>query len=242
MFHFKTFFPIYSCKHCFPSCGPSWPLGTLICKSLNLRYVRYLSCTSELFWLIGSWEEKFSMISHHICIFVIFSPLKKTWPFICIILNSLHPRMICTKFDWNWPTGSEGEDFFFNINTCNIFPICGYSWPPCTMIWTNLILHYIRKLSCKYELFSLSNTWEDFSMAQPHFCDYLPFDWLIIYCFTSRSWIFQLYGDVSPLKRTWLFIWNDKNNKFWIPFTQGWFVPCLIEIGLLVLEKIFFSM
>jgi hypothetical protein len=44
-------------------------------------------------------------------IFVIISPLKRTWPFIYIILNPLDRRMICTKLDWNWPTGS-GEDFF----------------------------------------------------------------------------------------------------------------------------------
>jgi hypothetical protein len=29
-------------------------------------------------------------------------------------------------------------------------------------------------------------------------------------------------------------------EQFKIPFTQGWIVPSLIEIGLLVLEKIFF--
>jgi hypothetical protein len=27
-------------------------------------------------------------------------------------LNSLHLRIICTKFDWIWPTGSGEEDFF----------------------------------------------------------------------------------------------------------------------------------
>ena len=40
-------------------------------------------------------------------IFVIISPLKKTWSFISTNLNSLHPRKICTKFDWIWPAGSE---------------------------------------------------------------------------------------------------------------------------------------
>jgi hypothetical protein len=27
-------------------------------------------------------------------------------------LNSLHPRLICTKFDWFWPAGSGKEDFW----------------------------------------------------------------------------------------------------------------------------------
>jgi hypothetical protein len=30
------------------------------------------------------------------------------------------------------------------------------------MIWTNLNLYYIRKLSCKFELFWLNDFWEDF--------------------------------------------------------------------------------
>jgi hypothetical protein len=37
--------------------------------------------------------------------------LKRTWPFIWTNLNSIHPRIICAKFDWIWPAGSEEEDF-----------------------------------------------------------------------------------------------------------------------------------
>jgi hypothetical protein len=82
MFHFRMFFPIYLCKNCFPSCGPSQSLGTIIWTILNLHDVRKLSCKYELFWLSGSREEKFSMTSPHICIFVIISPWKRTWSFI----------------------------------------------------------------------------------------------------------------------------------------------------------------
>ena len=41
--------------------------------------------------------------------FVIISPWKRAGPFIWTNLNPLHPRMLCAKFDWNWPSGS-GED------------------------------------------------------------------------------------------------------------------------------------
>jgi hypothetical protein len=41
---------LYMCD----SCGPSRPLGPIICTSLNLHYVGKLSCKSELFWLSGS--------------------------------------------------------------------------------------------------------------------------------------------------------------------------------------------
>ena len=47
------------------------------------------------------------------CIFaicVIISPLKRAGPFIWTNLNPLHPRMLCAKFGWNWPSGSGEED------------------------------------------------------------------------------------------------------------------------------------
>ena len=47
----------------------------------------------------------------------------------------------------------------------------------------------------------------------PYFCDYLPFE-----------------GGHGP--------WFEQT---WIPFTQGWFVPSLIEISPVVLEKKIFS-
>jgi hypothetical protein len=43
-------------------------------------------------------------------IFVIIPPLKRTWPFFWTNLNSTHPRIICTKFDWIWLTGSGEAD------------------------------------------------------------------------------------------------------------------------------------
>ena len=33
-------------------------------------------------------------------------------------LNPLHPGMLCTKFGWNWLSGSGEEDFF---NFTNVF-------------------------------------------------------------------------------------------------------------------------
>jgi hypothetical protein len=43
------------------------------------------------------------------------------------------------------------------------------------MVCTNLNLHYIRKLSSKYELFWLSGSLND-PTPFLHFCDYLPFE------------------------------------------------------------------
>ena len=38
---------------------------------------------------------------------------KSRWcsAFIWTNLNPLHPRMLCAKFGWKWPSGSEEDDF-----------------------------------------------------------------------------------------------------------------------------------
>jgi hypothetical protein len=41
------------------------------------------------------------------------------------------------------------------------FPYCAPSRPPGTMMWTILNLHYIRYLSCKYDLFWLCGFGEE---------------------------------------------------------------------------------
>ena len=43
-------------------------------------------------------------------IFRYHSPLERVWHFILKNLNPLHPRMLCAKFGWNWPSGSGEED------------------------------------------------------------------------------------------------------------------------------------
>jgi hypothetical protein len=107
------------------------------------------------------------------------------------------------------------NDIFFNINTCKYsFPYCDSSWPSGTMVWTNVNLHYIRQLSCKSELFWFSGSGKDFEW--PH----------SIFAFL---WLSPLWRGPDPLF-----------EAFRVTYTQGWFVPTLIEIGPLVL-KIFFN-
>jgi hypothetical protein len=57
------------------------------------------------------WRRRFLNDTTHFYIFVIISPLKRTWPFIWTNLNSFHPRIICTKFYSIWPAGSGEDDF-----------------------------------------------------------------------------------------------------------------------------------
>jgi hypothetical protein len=110
-FILKDSFVYTKCKNRFPSCGPSRPQRTIICTTLNPHYVRKLSCKSELFWLSGSREEMFS-ISPPYLHFCDYFPLEMNQVLRLDIFYSLHPRMISTKFDWNWPAGSEEEGFF----------------------------------------------------------------------------------------------------------------------------------
>ena len=81
--------------------------------------------------------------------------------------------------------------------------------------WTSLNLLYPRMICAKSGLNWPSGSGEDLSMAPLQF------------------YIFVI---ISPLKKTWLFIWTNL-----IPFTQGEFAPSLIEFGLLVLEKKIFK-
>jgi hypothetical protein len=60
-------------------------------------------------WLkLAQWFWRKKNLNDHIpfLLFCYYLP----WPFIWTNLNSLHPRIICTKFGWFWPAGS-GEDF-----------------------------------------------------------------------------------------------------------------------------------
>jgi hypothetical protein len=138
-------------------------------------------------------------------------------------LDSLYPRMIYTSLIEIGLLVLE-KVLFFNINTCKYgFPYCGPSRHPWTMMWKILYLHYmyIRKLSCKYDLFWLSGSVEKKK-------EIINFKWPHpIFAFL---WLSPRWRGPGPLFQ-----------QLRIPFTQGWFIPSLIEIGLLVLEKIFFS-
>jgi hypothetical protein len=167
--------------------------------------------------------------------------------------------IICTYFDWSWLAGSG--DFFFNINTYIImfFPIVASPDPLGTMVWANLNLHYVSKLYVNMTHFGsvvLEKTIFKWLHPYSHFCDYLPFEkdlqafsqkilrprWKFIrgndctYSSTRQRQIFSLSSKIFCERVT-----APLFEKFWISYTQGWFVQSLIEIGLLLLVKNFFQ-
>jgi hypothetical protein len=115
------------------------------------------------------------MTTPYFYIFVIISPLKRTWPFIWTNLNSPYPRIICIKNDWIRPAGS-GEEFFFNLLFRYYLPLeKGYS----------LGLNKLESPSPKDDLCQIwlklaQWFWRGRFLNDPilflHFCDYLPFE------------------------------------------------------------------
>ena len=68
-------------------------------------------CQVWLYWVSGSVEKDFLISSMYFPYFVIISPWKRAGPFTWTNVNSLHQRMLCAKFGWNWLSGSREEDF-----------------------------------------------------------------------------------------------------------------------------------
>jgi hypothetical protein len=117
--------------------------------------------------------------------------LRDTWSYLRICRRSVLPytRFCNCLLDYDCVLHIVNfAILYFYINICKYsFPYCGPSRLPGTMMWTILNLHYIRKLSCKYDLFWLSGSGEDFWMTPPHFWDYLPFEEdLALYMYNSE--------------------------------------------------------
>ena len=72
------------------------------------------------------------------------------WPFICTNLNSLHLRMLCAKFGWNWSFGSS--DIFLKFCQCIfVFLVIISPWKNILpFIWINLNSLYPGMLCAKF--------------------------------------------------------------------------------------------
>jgi hypothetical protein len=152
------------------------------------------------------------MTPRHFYIFVIISPLKSTWPFIWSNVNLLHPRIICTKFDWILPAGSGEKDFKNSVYFYS-FAIISPSRRDIPFVWIKLNpLH--QRIICILSLTKFG---------------ILVFDKKIFkdfQCIFTRLLLSPLREGLSP-----------SFEETWIPFIQVYFVLSLIEFGLLVLEK-----
>ena len=82
--------------------------------------------------------------------FVIISPCKRAGPFIWTNLNPLHPRMLCAKFGWNWPSGFGEGDFLISSMHFRYFVIISPWKRAGPFIWTNLNPLHPRMLWAKF--------------------------------------------------------------------------------------------
>ena len=110
----------------------------LIWTNLFPYQVRLL-CAVWINWSSDSAEDDFKILWRYFCYFVIIYPWKCAWPFIWKNLNPLQARMLCSKFGWNWPSGSTEENQISSMYF-HYFVIISpwkWGWP---FIWTNLNL------------------------------------------------------------------------------------------------------
>ena len=77
--------------------------GPFIWTNLNSLHYRMQGAKFCWIWLISVLLKK--NFKFRGCIFAIrnYFPLKMVCPFISTNLNFLHPRLLCSKFGWNWP-------------------------------------------------------------------------------------------------------------------------------------------
>ena len=158
------------------------------------------------------WRRRFFL--NRECFFLLFHnylPLEKGGALH--LKNSHHSRMFCAKFGWNWPSCS-GEDKLINVflQFRNHLPL--EKGQP--FIWTNLNPLHPQMICGKFSWHWSSGSGND--------------------DFSNSLMYFHNFVIISPRKTM------DRPFEYtWIPFTQWYFVPSLVEIGPVTRQKkIFF--
>ena len=126
-------------------------------------------------------------------------------------LNHFHPKMLCGTFGWKRPR------FLKVLHVLLLF----HNYLP---FEKGVVLHLI-KLEFPSPKNVLCKDW-----------------WKLVQWFWRRKCFknYQINFIISQLSP----LWKGRGPSFeqtWIPFTQGYFVPSLVETGPVVLEKIFKS-
>ena len=164
--------------------------------------------------------------------------------------------MLCAKFSWNWLSGSGEEDFLISSMYFRYFVIISPWKRTGPFIWTNLSPHYPRIHCAKFGW-----SWPSDSGEEDFLLSSMYFRYFVIISLWKRAGPF-IWTNLNPLHPRMLcakFVWNwasvSGEEDFlissmcfryfviispWkkaVPFSQGWFVPSLVDIGQAVLEK-----
>ena len=165
------------------------------------RFGWNLPCRTEV--------ENFQIFSIYFYYFAIISPWGRVWAFICKL-----PKMLCTKFGWNWPSSFKERI----LNIFNIILLLRFYLP-----FESGLALYLYKLE---------------SLHPRMLCAKFGWNW-------PRSSREDDFSNLLMYFRNFVIIPLGKGQKpsfeqIWIPCTQRWFLPSLVEIGSTVLENIFF--
>ena len=104
-----------------------WACSLFLSLVLHLKKLKSLSPKDACAKFGWNWPsasgEDFLISSMYFRYFVINSPWKRAKHFIWTILNPCHlpVRLLCAKFDWNWPSGSGEEDFLISSMFFSLF-------------------------------------------------------------------------------------------------------------------------
>jgi len=152
-------------------------------------------------------RRRFFQIDQNVPYFASYWAPKWASPFIWTNLNSHLPSMFPTSFGWNWRSGSWEEDFF------KTFPY---------ILLCKSLSPWVAPYMTLGTLFG--HTWSSLSQgcSMPNINVFRP----VVHEKSYQNLPYSVPKGASP------FIWTNLN-----PHPQACFLPSLIEIGLVVLEK-----
>ena len=144
--------------------------------------------------------------------FVTITPWKRVLTFIWTNMNSFHPKIFCGTFGRNWPSGS-GKDFWNCQCIFDISFLFSLEKGARLFSWTNLNLRNLRPKKV---------------------CAKFGWNWpVVLEKILKFVNIFTLFHNHLLLERGVTLSFQQT----WIPVTQGCFVPSLVPVGWVVLEK-----
>ena len=176
-----------------------------------------------------------------------------------------HPRMLCAKIGWNWLSGS-GEEIFLISSMyfrffCNNLPL-KMGWvlhlnkrespspkDALWQVWLKMAKWFWRRRFLNFvNVFWLFRNYLPLEKGRALHLNKLEspyprmlcakFGWKWLSGFGEEYfWILSVYFHYFVI----VCLGNSRGPFIWIPFIQGCFVPSLVEIGSVVLERKIFN-
>ena len=203
IFNFVNVFLLY--HYNFPLQKKSVPIWT----KLNPLHPRMI-CATFGWFKISQWFWRRILLNFDnffVCVFLYYLLLKKGVALRLKNLNLIHPRTLCAKCGWNWPSCSAVFIFkkYFNvpIDISLFFPLKKGG----SFIWTKLNSLYPRILCVKFIWNWLSDFGEDFLNFYKVF---LPFRNYL----SLENWVPFIWTNLNPIQALCQ-VWLNLYQWFW---------------------------